>query len=134
MLHSSFFSEAKIAPGAVLTDFQYGMESDSWKPAVSWVEYVSAKMIRACAAAPGGMKNVLSKGKLKWLALYNQTATNNEQFGNIQFTPTSANLIAGKYCFPVVFPTVRVVKLLLICSFYLIIFKKNSHSYIIAFS
>ena len=67
------------------------------------MEKVSAKYVRACAAAPGGEGNVLNEGKLQWLALYNETVSNTEQFGTIKFSQMKS-VVAGKLCFPVSFP------------------------------
>ena len=101
------FSTAMISPNVVLLDFEYDAMhamKNAWKPAITWLEYVSPWKVRGCVTTVGGMPGALRGGKLKWLALYNHTQSSTEQSG--VFRMASSVLTAGKMCMHVDFKQV----------------------------
>ena len=111
IIHLSLFSEQSppVAPVQVFTEFRYHGTKHSWKPAVTWVENINPWRVRACVAAPGGAHDdVLSEGKLSWLAIYDFTNTLTEKHGTIQYNPpTNQPFTTSHICFNVNFPSVR---------------------------
>ena len=96
-----------ISPNAVLLDFEYDAMhamKNNWKPAITWLEYVSPWKVRGCVATVGGVPGALRGGKLKWLALYNHTQSSTEQSGVFRMAPSV--LTAGKLCMHVDFKQV----------------------------
>ena len=101
-------SAADVAPFQFMTEFHYYSTDFSYRPVVTWVEKITPKYVRACAAAVPGKMNVLAGGKIKWLALYNYTQSSVEKSGIIQSSQLTnvKSYTADKHCFPVTFPTV----------------------------
>ena len=94
-----------------MTEFHYHGNEHSYRPVVTWVERITPKYVRACAAAVPGKLNVLAGGRIKWLALYNYTQSAVEKSGIIQ-TGQLTNVksyTADKHCFSVAFPSVSYV-------------------------
>jgi len=109
------YSAQNVKPNQILLEFQYHKDvhhQRKFVPAVTWVQHVTPWKVHACAAVPGGHSFMaLSKGKLRWLAVYNIQQTSREQSGVID----APNYTTGKKCtrinFPVQFDSRPYVKL-----------------------
>jgi len=67
------------------------------------VENINPWRVRACVAAPGGMKGVLDGGKIRWLAVYDKAPSNVEK----SFTVTvNSRFTTTTHCQTIVFPLV----------------------------
>jgi len=109
------YSAQNVKPNQILLEFQYHKDvhhQRKFVPAVTWVQHVTPWKVHACAAVPGGHSFMaLSKGKLRWLAVYNIQQTSREQSGVID----APNYTTGKKCtrinFPIQFDSRPYVKL-----------------------